>query len=146
MDPGDSEYSRRTSILPMIKNSDGQKRYSRGMKRFSFAIAICLLALSLAVLAAAREGGRGLARASDDLGCAISVRGTKSRIRPRTSRLTCGTIKQMLAVLPGAVGTWSLEGSTPAQNWTCRVYPRSKLPLEIRCHHHSRYFEVVAKD
>lgn len=76
-------------------------------------------------------------------GCVIKAHDVKSKILPQNSGFTCGNIKSIMLVLPNAVGIWPLESSTKGQGEVCRVYPKSALPLEVRCHHGARHFEVV---
>jgi hypothetical protein len=76
--------------------------------------------------------------------CVTEIRHTKSRIKPRDSRYTCAQIKSILLVLPNAVGTWPLEGSSSNRELVCHVYPRTSLPLEVRCQEGSREFEIVS--
>jgi hypothetical protein len=78
-------------------------------------------------------------------GCRTEIRGAKSKILPRTSGYSCGTIQAILLVLPSTVGTGPVEAGDPKNSQVCRVYPKSASPLEVRCHHGSKYFEVVAE-
>jgi hypothetical protein len=90
--------------------------------------------------------GCGSASSSDlaQKGCRTGIRGVKSKIHPRTSGLSCGTIQAILLVLPRNVGIGPVKAGNPKNSQVCRVYPRSALPLEVRCHHGRKYFDVVA--
>jgi hypothetical protein len=70
--------------------------------------------------------------------------GVKSKILPRTSGFSCGTIQAILLVLPRNVGKGPVGAGNPMNSQVCRVYPKSALPKEVRCHHGRKYFEVVA--
>lgn len=88
-------------------------------------------------------GANGVIASPNTNPCAVSVAGTKSKIRPESSGYTCSEVQSILLVLPNAVGTWPLEEGNPSQDEICRVYPKSAFPLEIRCHHGRKRFEVV---
>ena len=89
-------------------------------------------------------GSGGTAVSSRGISCVVDRNGgLKSRIKPHNSDLTCAQIQSILLVLPDAVGVSKLESNAPNQGRTCRVYPPSAYPLEVRCYRGKRYFEVV---
>jgi hypothetical protein len=76
--------------------------------------------------------------------CLVHAHGRESKIKPHNSGRTCAEAKVVISLLPNEVGTWPVQSNTPGQSQICRIYPKSALPLEIRCYNHKKYFEVSA--
>lgn len=104
------------------------------------------LAVSVSLLLAVGSSACGSQAASVSQGskaCIMTHHGVKSRIQPENSGLPCGTIRSILMVLSAGPGVTQLENENGEPNWVCRVYPKSALPREIRCHEDGRHFERV---
>ena len=90
------------------------------------------------------SGACGASESSEDDPCLIEGRVGISKIMPQNSGLPCKAIESITFVLPGKPGVYRLKGTGPEHGRTCRVYPRSELPLEIRCWRGKTHFEVRA--
>jgi hypothetical protein len=118
----------------------GWHPYGRERRSRLWLISLLALALLFSGLGCGSASSSNLAQK----GCRTEVRDVESKILPRTSGLSCGTIQAILLVLPRNVGVGSIEAGNPENSQVCRLYPRSALPLEVRCRHGDKYFEVVA--
>lgn len=102
---------------------------------------VCAAWVFLALIATAC--GKQAARSAGSGACVVN-HGRKSKIEPENSGLTCAQAQSILLVLPNSVGTWPIEGENGEKRGTCRIFPHSAYPLEIRCHINMGHFEVVA--
>lgn len=109
--------------------------------RFCVVTLGCVTAVGLALTGTAC-GASGVIASPDTDPCVVSHHRGESRIKPQNSGLTCATVQTILLVLPDAVGKWWLEASIPSQGRICRVYPPAAYPLEVKCHHGGKHFEV----
>lgn len=116
---------------------------SVSVMRFCYGISICLAAVGLVVAGVACGSGK-TGTSSADQSCVVEMHGAPARIRLHNSGLTCARVKTILFLLPNAVGISPIKASIPSEDRVCRIYPRSALPLEVRCYQGTRYFEVVA--
>lgn len=105
----------------------------------------CLILGALSITASAC-GAVSMGTSANHGACVFHARKGLSRIKPENSNLKCSEIRPLLVLLPNEIGTWPLKGSDKAHDETCRIYPRSTLPLEIRCYNGHRHFEVVKVD
>lgn len=87
--------------------------------------------------------GRNALAAEGQKGCVMKHSGVKSLIQPENSGLSCSSLRAVLAVLSDGSGVQTVENGDSQSSWVCRVYPKSALPREVRCHEGKRHFERV---
>jgi hypothetical protein len=114
------------------------------MIRRIYTATVVGVAVAGLALAATACGSQSAPDPPMSVGCVIKAHGVKSKILTQNSGFTCEDIRSILLLLPNAVGIWPLESSAKGQGEVCKIYPKSALPLEVRCHHGKRHFEVVA--
>lgn len=88
-------------------------------------------------------GSQAVSRSGEVDPCLIKSRGSVSRIQPQNSGLSCAAIRSILKILPNATGVWPLHNGKGEVAWVCRVFPKTALPQEVRCHKGRRHFEKV---
>jgi len=104
-----------------------------------------MLAVAAIMLALAVYACGGSAQESQASGaCLTEIRGKKSRILPQNSKLSCDQITSILYTLSSVPGVYPVKSTGPERERTCKVYPKSALPVEIKCWRGKRHFTVVA--
>lgn len=107
---------------------------------------VCLLAMvgGGCWLQAASAGRWAQSSSSDRTkGCVMKHNGVKSLIQPENSGLRCSAIRVIILVLSDQPGVQVVEDESGEPSWVCRVYQKSALPRELRCHQDQRHFERV---
>ena len=64
-------------------------------------------------------------------------------IRPETSSLNCGQIKELIEVRPSEPGGFLAISEEPHGLWKCRVYVPKKSKILLGCTHHQDHFDIV---
>lgn len=105
------------------------------------SLTVWMAILALAIVACGENAQESRANGT----CLTKIRGGSSKILPLNSGMTCNEIAQTIVLLSNAPGSYSLSDSRPDHGTlTCRVYPRSMAPQQIKCWQGKKRFKVVA--
>lgn len=111
------------------------------MQRYLRAVVISAACLFAASGLACGSQGASVSQGANS--CVMKSDGGKSRIHPENSGLSCSSIRSIISVLPSTPGVTPLTNENGEASWVCRVYPKSALPRELRCHEGKHHFERV---